>query len=247
VSPRMVRVSPALGPPKASQDPNFSAVSCANIQMCLAVGSQGYYLPLHSPVKSRPLTIGQYSQGVWHLRTLPNIRYWPTTAAELAGISCPGPSGCFAVGFTVTGQWSRTLVMHFNGVKWSVMHSPSPDASASDLLSAIACPAVSECFAVGSTENRKLPLIEHFNGVSWSVVTLPTLAGSSRGQLLGVACPGVSQCYAVGVSSRRPLIGHYDGSMWRWIDLSETVVRNNVSIRSTRSTRKVFLAFKQAR
>src|SRR5258707_68301 len=77
---------------------------------------------------------------------------------------------------TVQGH-SKTLIEHWDGAHWSVVHSPNIGTSANG-LSAVTAFSSSDIWAVGEDSNGKVgarTLIEHWNGKQWSVVQSPSV------------------------------------------------------------------------
>src|SRR5262249_61931198 len=85
----------------------------------------------------------------------------------------------WAVGDIVTGSTTeQTLAEHFNGTSWSVVPTPSRDAT----FNGVAGAASNDVWAVGSVNpfsSSSNTLIEHWNGTSWSVVSSPKLPDGS--------------------------------------------------------------------
>jgi len=77
-----------------------------------------------------------------------------------------------------------TLVVHWNGKKWSQVASPNPGVGANYLSSVVAVSA-SNIWAVGtySTEENdsvgNKTLVEHWNGKTWSMMKDPGPVGTS--------------------------------------------------------------------
>ncbi len=98
---------------------------------------------------------------------------------ELWGVTALSANDVWAVGeFSYTIQRKtavqtvvqivdESLTMHWNGSRWSVVTSPSPDNFSNDLFSVTAL-SVNDVWAVGDTSNNNL--IEHWDGSRWSVV-----------------------------------------------------------------------------
>jgi phosphatidylinositol-3-phosphatase len=105
-----------------------------------------------------------------------------STSNDLASISCPSTSTCFAVGD------AGTIVATTNsGATWA----PQPTGTAAD-LTGIACPSSSACVAVG---NGGTILRTGDGGATWSKPS----SGTVR-QLNAVTCPTGDRCYAAGTA-----------------------------------------------
>ena len=154
----------------------------------------------------------------WKQATIPGASTFG--AFQPAGVACPGPSMCFAVGYDLISRW--------DGNTWSTQQAPSARPQRV-VLSAITCWSPSNCTASGgyewaySSPGEYLPpktIIEHWDGRSWSTVPSPTPDGKAeRIELTGIACGGPASCVAVG-SSDRPLILRWDGKSWAIEDMN---------------------------
>jgi hypothetical protein len=85
-------------------------------------------------------------------------------------------------------------VSHWNGKLWGLQGSPS--GGANTVLTGVACPVSSSCFAVGFPAAQQ-SVIEHWNGTLWGRMGSPH-PGTSYNRLFGVACPSTRICFAVG-------------------------------------------------
>jgi len=95
----------------------------------------------------------------------------------------------------------KTFAEHWNGARWSVVTTPSPNAQAE--LFSVSCPTAGNCYAVGnsSTPTTTKTLVEHWDGTRWSIVTSPNPTGAAAASLNEVSCSTTSSCVAVGYSS----------------------------------------------
>src|SRR5262249_29886712 len=93
----------------------------------------------------------------------------------------------------------QTLVLHWNGVQWSIISSPNT-AAHDNYLTGVSASGANDAWAVGWNNNGGLnrdPVIEHWNGVSWSIVANPSLPGVRR-QLYSVAARAANDVWATG-------------------------------------------------
>ena len=100
----------------------------------------------------------------------------PATA-NLAAVSAISGSDAWAAGQYCVSNCSSpagvidTLIMHWNGTKWSQVNSPSPSSTGRNLLFAVTATTASNAWAVGGYPNSSLvatTLILHWNGTKWS-------------------------------------------------------------------------------
>jgi hypothetical protein len=135
----------------------------------------------------------------------------------LGGVAAISSSDVWAVGYhTASSGAYKTLIEHWDGLRWSVAPSPSPSATR-NVLNAVAATGPSDVWAVGSMNGSSTSLIEHWNGTSWSVVPSPALP---RGSVLD-AVVALSRTDAWAVGSRpassgasATLVVHWNGSRW---------------------------------
>jgi hypothetical protein len=124
----------------------------------------------------------------------------------VAGVSCPAPDDCVAVGDysygvrAMPGPTARdkTLAEEWNGHSWRLL--PTVDVSHWNSLSAVSCFSAANCTAVGWSQNQ-FPLAEHWNGTTWKVEPAPTPSDPATlgyAQLTGVSCPAAKFCVASG-------------------------------------------------
>jgi len=159
----------------------------------------------------------------------------PTSAVTAPGdepsigpLSCPASGFCVAIASYFDGQ------NHIHGVietlahgTWTAIEEPVPaDASYSN-LSAVSCPTVTYCVAVGwyaPASDEPVGLIETLSGGRWTEhksplpANVPTISSIF---LNALACPAVGSCVAVGSYHPQPnssgsygLIETLDGKQW---------------------------------
>jgi hypothetical protein len=139
------------------------------------------------------------------------------------GVTCPRVTSCWAVGAQTSSGVTRTLIEHWNGIKWSLKASPSVAGSADTFLRGVSCSAGADCWAVGAAffgSTRQEPIAEHWNGGKWSLTVLPEPARLAADSVVGVWCLSATRCWAVGLAGRRvgpssqPLAEHWTGKRW---------------------------------
>jgi len=209
-------VSPSPNAP-ASTANELTGVSCPSTTSCFAVGS---YITALFTTKT---LVERWNENSWGVMKSPNPPGF--TFASLLAVSCPSATSCFAVGSDTKRGTGQTLIEHWNGTSWKVMSSPSPGAlgGGSIGLTAVSCPSVTSCMAVGESgftgfrRSGKI-LVEHWNGNHWSVMPTRNPPRSTYAYLAGVACPSTKSCFAIGDSdnslmedSGKTLIEHWNG------------------------------------
>ncbi len=103
----------------------------------------------------------------WSFLSSPN----PSTSQDssLNGVVCLTTTDCVAVGLyfsPLPTPMTRTLVERWDGIRWSIVRSPS--AKIFSQLTAVSCTAPGFCVAVGWRNGGSL--IEQWDGTKWSVV-----------------------------------------------------------------------------
>ena len=153
-------------------------------------------------------TLIEHWNGIrWSIVSNPN----PARAgSRFLGVTAISANDVWAVGvsfpYTRATQVSvtRTLIEHWNGIRWSIVASPSP-GSTDNLLSGVTAISPSNIWAVGGSSNSRpgstgQTLIEHWNGIRWSIVASPSPGPDST--LSGVGrVPYSSTVLAVGMFS----------------------------------------------
>jgi hypothetical protein len=193
--------------PTGADGVELNGVSCSDASNCFAVGGTFNSPAGPSGEESFGTLIEHWDGTAWS--SVADAR--DDSATSLAGVACPAPSGCFAVGDAATP-------LHWDGAAWSI--AAFDTTSSQSHLSAVSCARPTDCFAVGSFESGSVEktLIEHWNGAAWSIVPSPNPTGSFESQLYGVSCPTPVSCIAVGskatASAQSALIEHWNGSSW---------------------------------
>src|SRR5262249_36940410 len=115
---------------------------------------------------------------------------------------------------------THTLGERWNGTKWSVVATPTPNSDDVALFS-VSCTTATNCLSVGyftSTSGTDAPLAQRWNGSAWSIVPAPNPKGSDS-YLNAVSCVSATSCTAVGSSypatgPGRTLVERWNGSGW---------------------------------
>lgn len=199
-----VVASPNAGDP--SPYISLSAVSGISTNNVWAVG----YASKNLVVK----TLIEYWNGkVWSIMPSPNVG---PSDNLLTGVAAVTAKNVWAVGYYFTDSshsHSRSLIEHWNGVKWSVVPTPNPGSI--NTLSSVAARAANDVWAVGQSASGSEPaqsLIEHWNGKTWSVVSSPHVGISSG--LASVTTISARDVWATGTANTMTLIMHWNGTRW---------------------------------
>ena len=181
-------------------------VACPTASACFSVGS------FDTVSTERPL-IQQWNGTNWTnlAVTLPT----GATFSSLSSAGCASATSCWAGGTYSTSTTQKTLLEHWNSTSWAPATSGNPTGALSGVLSGIACPTATTCFATGSydTSSATKTLIERLTGTTGTVITSPSVGTFST--LGGVSCPGATTCFAVGQivgTSGTTLIERWNGT-----------------------------------
>jgi hypothetical protein len=206
-------VQPTPSPGKRS---TLQAVSCASPSACIAVGSS---FPASAP--SGQALAERWNGTAWKIQ--PVAAPAGATGATLDGVSCPAPSTCAAAGsYQASSGAQESLAERWNGTTWVIQRTPNPRGDVSGVnLTAISCPAVSACTAVGVytvSSGAQKTLAEHWNGTTWAIQPTPN-AGGDLAALNAVSCPSLSACTAAGThltssGAQKTLAEHWNGTTW---------------------------------
>ena len=140
----------------------------------------------------------------------------------LNGVDAISSSNAWAVGNSSSGNLDQTtLILHWDGMDWTIIPSPSPGTFGLNTLYAVAANSPTDVWAVGSFTNIgefAQTLALHWDGTSWQLIPSANVAGSNN-ELYGVVALGPNNVLAVGywgnsASAFSTLIEHWDGSTW---------------------------------
>jgi hypothetical protein len=163
----------------------------------------------------------------------PIVEHWDGSSWTV--VSTPSPSAGASVGFNAVtatsssdvwavGTYSAianqapfmTLVEHFDGIRWSIVPSPSPGTQPNDSLNDVSASSASNAWAIGTRANGTL--VEHWNGSRWRVSqavqgsTLNAVQTFSSSDTWAVG--GFSKTNANGNTRTYTQIQHFDGQAW---------------------------------
>lgn len=106
--------------------------------------------------------IAHYSSGTWHRVVGPNLG----PGSGLLSVSGAAPNDLWAVGFTLHGQRTTAVMIHWNGSHWSAFHGPAPHSVDPYAVATI---GPDDAWLVGATNvaSDPEPYREHWNGHVW--------------------------------------------------------------------------------
>jgi hypothetical protein len=136
-----------------------------------------------------------------------------SSPGELQAVSGSSSRDVWAVGSATAGSSEQTLIEHFNGTKWTVVPSPTPDRA--DQLSGVAAVTAGDAWTVGSsvsTTHQSHTLREHWNGTVWTAVRVND--EGSELDAVGATAAGNVWAVGIGASIQESLGEHFDGTRW---------------------------------
>jgi glucose/arabinose dehydrogenase len=188
-------------------DTNVNGVAAASANDVWAVGEYGPF-----PFNSMTL---HWDGSSWTHVPSPNAG---TSTNRLQDVAVIAPNDVWAVGFyfNASGQPSRTLTMHWDGVQWTIVPSPNrQEGVAFNYLNGVAGTASNDVWAVGSSSAAGSPassLTMHWDGVQWTIVDSPNPVTGSNA-LSSVVMRSSTEVYAVG-GSQESLALRWNGTQW---------------------------------
>ena len=220
-------VAPSADPQDA-QESVLSGVTCVSDSDCWAVGHS--YNGLF-----RQTLIEHWDGGAWSVVSSPNA-IGPLDT-YLSRVACASATECWAVGHSDdTATIDQRFIARWDGTAWTPGLLPDLLGERANLLSDVACPNESDCWAVGSfgESGHIRALLTRWDGISWATVDPPTvsLPEESHGYFRDVTCLSDTDCWAVGFyfsgNVARSLVAHWDGTSWDIVSSPNTAIdRNN--------------------
>lgn len=216
-------VPPVSGNWQQALSPNVSGPTAVNNQLLATeavavndVWAVGWAQDPNGPPYVKRTLIEHFNGNAWNIVASPNPRN--DTRTQLYSVSATSANDVWAVGSSDDGKLpSRTLIQHWDGTRWSIVSSPSPDNQFNELRG-VAAISANDAWAVGyrgGTRNDT-PIetfILHWDGASWTQFPSANVSGGAN-QLFGVTAISAGDIWAVGSVSGAPLALHWNGSSW---------------------------------
>ena len=153
----------------------------------------------------------------------------PRTKYFLAGVDATGPDDAWAGGHTMTLGQSTTLAMHWDGVEWTEI--PTPSVAGASRLDSVNMISPTDGWAVGIFDFTHgsdsiyygQTLIEHWDGTTWTRIASGDPSGILRKELKSVVAISSDDVWAAGYRSYDDeegaisLTEHWDGITWSWV------------------------------
>jgi hypothetical protein len=195
----------------------LGGVSCTSRRLCVAVGYSG-----NSAGSSGMGLVERWNGVRWLVQRTP--RPAGSTVSFLTSVSCVSSTSCTAAGFFHTRAGvGRTLTERWNGTRWSIQRTPTPEGAVAVQLVGVSCTVTRPCVAAGYfaiDTGIEVMLAERWSGVRWSIerTLYPDHAAGVR--FAGVSCASSTACTAVGFfvdtyGFDETLAERSDGARWR--------------------------------
>lgn len=190
----------------------LNAVAVVSANNVWAVGFSPH--PSGEPQYLRQTLVEHWDGSAWSVVPSPNPA--GKTWVVLNGVAAVSANDVWAVGHS--GDPSsiplQTLTMHWDGVSWSIIPSPSPGTYNGNVLTAVAAVSANDVWAVGWYQSGQYgeeggALTMHWDGVEWTVIPNP-----SPWTLHAVTAIASNDVWAVGEQS----LLHWDGTAWSIVD-----------------------------
>src|ERR1051325_1615535 len=175
--------------------------------------------------------IERWNGSAWRVVSTPNVG---AGYNELNGIAVASDGEAWAVGYwtTATYGYSKTLVLHWNGLSWSVVPSPNPGPG-NNVLYGVTAVSPGDAWAVGWYYDAQFigrPLVLRWNGSAWMQVAAPR-ASTDFNALQSVTATGPADAWAGGyakVNDRyATFLEHWDGSTWTVVPSPNVGAKHN--------------------
>lgn len=177
------------------------------------VWAAGYYY--NEQGVEQTLTI-HWNGSRWDIVSSPNTGESGNILNDLAVVAT---NDVWAVGtYENSTGTARSLVLHWNGINWSIVASPGISSGINALYSvdAIASNDVWAVGALSSTSGGTRVLTQHWDGVQWTAIPGPTTQAYYN-ILYSVDALASNDVWVVGAtsySSSEALTQHWDGTAW---------------------------------
>lgn len=188
-------------------------IACVTEDACWSVSSYDSGIALQTSIQF-------WNGATWSLVPSPNTS--STASNILYDVACASLSDCWAAGYAMDAGGFQPLMLHWDGVTWAIVASPSATLVGNNFLHDITCRNSNDCWAVGFYDSGigYNTLIEHWDGTAWTIVSSPNVEGSIQNRLYGITCaPAANRCWAAGRhhldnGQTKNLILTWDGSGW---------------------------------
>lgn len=165
--------------------------------------------------------VEHWDGSAWH--RVPSPSPGGTDGASLGAVTAISADDVWAVGtYHVSERDTRTLVLHWNGTRWSRVRSPSPAGRGDNVLSGVSAVSADDIWAVGYHSSpfvESATLTVHWDGRQWSTVPSPNPSHRFDNVLAGVSARTATDVWAVGsfsssATTSSTLVVRWNGKRW---------------------------------
>jgi hypothetical protein len=205
--------------PAAAKTTLLFDVSCPSRSACVAVGSVTNGARRTVPIVER------WHGTRWEIQRTPKLGPGAGRVSYLGGVSCRSSSSCVAVGYSGNRAGTAGIMLseRWNGVAWTVQHTPHPAGMRVGFLASVSCASPTSCIAVGFFIDRAgagRALAERWNGARWSIQQAPNPAAATALELVGISCTNQGPCIAAGfftivTGTEVMLAERWNGARWK--------------------------------
>lgn len=141
-----------------------------------------------------------------------------TLSYTLQKVAAIAPDDIWAVGgWLMSSQTYRMLAMHWDGIQWSIVSTPTSGSDSPYILGLTAI-SHNDVWAVGWDTSASKVLTMHWDGIQWSHITTPDIS-APYARLYAVSGVASNDVWAVGYTEEslsfwQTLTMHWDGTAW---------------------------------
>jgi eukaryotic-like serine/threonine-protein kinase len=215
------------GHKKPASPPPPPVVLAGDVQARSAVSGSDAWMVGCTPLRTCVKTWTAHFNGTTWTQP-PSPSPGPATSDLLEGVTAVSASDAWAVGEIINGDRGKTLILHWDGTRWTQVPSPSPAPTANELFG-VAATSADDAWAVGAIGAGGVGGgILHWNGATWTPVPTPTSI-----LLQGVAAISADDAWAVGSAYDAATHGtttltlHWNGTTWARVPSPDGAGRTN--------------------
>jgi hypothetical protein len=219
--------------------PRWLYISVATLIAAVLIGSLVIQLNRYQtgaqPTPTPAALCQPYGMRQFEIQSIPGSE----TINALNAVTAISTNDAWAVGYAasspsdVNNYWQSPFITHWDGKNWKYVPSAQLPDKYSGELAAVAAASTQDVWAVGDqylpspdhnlTKPTKKTLIEHWNGYKWEIVQSPN-GPAGQGTLYALTAVTPNDIWAAGSYDdaqgiTHPLIMHWDGSIWKIVEL----------------------------
>jgi hypothetical protein len=177
----------------------------------------------------RKTLIERWNGTSWSVVSSPNPSTFSNSLLDVAAI---GPNDVWAVGWKLSPQGLRSLILHYDGTAWTAKSAVPTVGTGDNVLTGISAVSANDIWATGYYDDgaQQKTLTLHYDGSSWSSV--PSASGGDGVSILrDISAFSPSDAWAVGLEYRAS-VKHYVASTQHWNGSTWSAVPSAISSKS---------------